>query len=761
MNAHTELSHGRMSPDLSRRTLLAGVGTLTVAFTLRVVPASADPAQDLATHEIIEVYQGKTVAATDVDAYLAIDAKGEVTLFSGKVDLGTGLETALTQMVAEELDVPMSRVKVIQGDTALTPDQDPSYGSNSIQKGGLQVRQAAATARHALLGEAGKRLNVPPDSLAVTNGTIQANGGQAGASVSYGELIGGKRFDIKLDPKAPSKNPDAFKVVGKSVARLDIPPKCTGTFTYMQDVSVPGMLHGRVVRPPAIGATLQGVDEGSVGDIPGVVKIVRIGNFLGVVATGEWAAIKAAKQLKADWSKWEGLPDQRKLWDHVRTTKVARDDVTSSTGTFATGTGADELAQGAKRLSATYDFTLHTHGSIGPSCAIAQVTNGTVTCWTASQATHNLVKQLALMTKLPPDKVRCIYVEGSGCYGRNGHEDAAGDAVLLSQAVNAPVRVQWSRADEHGWDPKGPPTLIDMEAALDAEGDATAWSTEFYIPQGAAGFVPLTPATLADLPHTMVLSPGGITGNTAIQYAIPNVRTVAHRLETTPLRPSWIRTPGRMQNTYANESFMDELALAAGVDPFDYRRRLLSDKRGLDLLGRLQDAAKWKTPDAKRERSGEVLTGRGMAYVKYELIRTYVGGVADVEVDRHSGKIRCTKFTVVQDCGQIINPDGVRNQLEGNVVQTISRALIEELTFDRSMVTSLDWASYPIITFPDLPVVITDLIDRPHEPPWGAGEPSAAIVPPALCNAIADALGVRLRSIPFKPEKVKAALQQI
>ena len=758
MNAHTKLA-----PDVSRRALLAGAGTLTVAFSLRAPRALADPAQDLATHEVNEIYQGKTVAATDVDAYLAINAQGEVTLFSGKVDLGTGIETALTQMVAEELDVSMSRVKVIQGDTALTPDQDPSYGSNTIQKGGLQIRQACATARHALLGEAAMRLNVPADSLTIADGTIHARVGSSSGSrsVSYGELLGGKHFNVKLDAKAPSKNPDAFTIVGKPIARLDIPAKCTGNFTYMQDYRVPGMLHGRVVRPPALGATLQIVDESSVKDIPGLVKVVRLGNFLGVVARGEWAAIKAAKQLRAHWSSWDGLPDQSKLWDHVRATKVAKEDVTSNTGTFAAATGTDPLAGSAKRLKATYDFTIHTHGSIGPSCAIAEVKDGAVTCWTASQATHNLVKQLALMTKLPPEKVRCIYVEGSGCYGRNGHEDAAGDAVLLAQAVGAPVRVQWSRADEHGWDPKGPPTLVDLEAALDAKGDVVAWSSQFYVPQGAAGFVPLTPATLADLPHTTVLSPGGITGNTAIQYAIPNVRTVAHRLETTPLRPSWIRTPGRMQNTYANESFMDELALAAGVDPFEYRRKLLNDKRGLELLERLRVVSKWQTPNPKRDRTGDVLTGRGMAYVKYELIRTYVGGVADVEVDRKSGKIRCTTFTVVQDCGQIINPDGIRNQLEGNVIQTVSRALLEEVTFDRSTVTSLDWASYPIITFPDLPVVVTDLIDRPHEPPWGAGEPSAAIVPPALCNAVADALGVRLRSIPFKPEKVKAALQQI
>ena len=742
MNAHTKIA-------LDRRAVLLGAGSLTVAFSLR--PALADPAGDAAGKEVVEALTNKTVAATDVDAYLSIDPKGMVTLYSGKVDLGTGVETAMIQIVAEELDVPMGHVLVIQGDTALTPDQAPTYGSNSIQKGGVQIRQAAATARHALLTEAATRLGGAPEDLTVKAGVIQAKDGKA---LSYGDLIGGKRFDLKLDPKAASKDPGAFTIVGTAVPRVDIPGKCTGTFTYMQDYKVPGMLHGRVVRPPAIGATLQEVDEASVKDIPGLVKVVRVGNFLGVVTKNEWAAIKAANQLKAKWSSWTGLPEQAKLWEHVRATKVVHEDVTQTTGK-----GADALADGAKRLKASYDFALHTHGSIGPSCAIASIKDGQLTCWTASQATHNLVKQLAIMLKMAPEKVRCVYVEGSGCYGRNGHEDAAGDAALLTQAAGAPVRVQWSRHDEHGWDPKGPPTLIDLEAALDAKGDVQTWSSQFYIPQGAAGVVPLTPAILGSLPYTDVLSPGGITGNTAIQYAIPNVKTVAHRLETTPLRPSWIRTPGRMQNTYANESFMDELALAAGVDPFDYRKKLLTDKRGLELLERLHAAANWTTPDPKRDRSGDVLKGRGMAYVKYELIRTYVGGVAEVEIDRKTGKIRCTKFTVAQDCGQIINPDGIRNQLEGNVVQTVSRTLIEELTFDTSMVTSLDWASYPIVTFPDVPEIVMELIDRPHEPPWGAGEPSAAIVPPAICNAVADALGVRLRSIPFKPEKVLAAMR--
>ena len=750
-------------PTYDRRSVLAAAGLLTVSFA--VPRALAESAGHAASREASDALANKVVAATDVDAYLAIDAQGRVTLFSGKVDLGTGVETALSQMVAEELDVPMASVSVIQGDTALTPDQAPTYGSNTIQKGGLQIRQACATARKALTDAAAQRLGVPAAELVIKDGVISARNGKSdgkssGESVGYGALIGGKHFDLKLDPKAPTKNPDLYTIVGKPVARLDIPGKCTGAFTYMQDYAVPGMLHGRVVRPPALGATLKSVDESSVKDIPGLVKVVRIANFLGVVCKGEWAAIKAARQLKAEWSAWDGLPEQAKLFDHVRRTKVVHEDVTQTKGDLdavmaAAGGGA------GKTMKASYEFAIHTHGSIGPSCAISQWSDGKLVCWTASQATHNLVKQLAIMAKVKPEDVRCVYVEGSGCYGRNGHEDAAGDATLLAREVGAPVRVQWSRHDEHGWDPKGPPTLIDLEAALDDKGALTAWHSQFFISQGAAGIVPLTAAELGDLPYTNVLSPGGITGNTAIQYAVPAIKTVAHRLETTPFRPSWIRTPGRMQNTYANESFLDELASAAGVDPFEYRRRLLDDKRASAVLDRLHQLANWTTPDPKRDRSGDTLTGRGMAYVKYELIRTYVGGVADVSIDRKSGKVRCTKFTVVQDCGQIINPDGIRNQLQGNVVQTVSRSLIEELTFDRSMVTSLDWASYPILTFPDVPEVVMGLIDRPQEAPWGAGEPSAAIVPPALCNAIADALGVRLRSIPFKPEKVKAALQQI
>src|SRR6266851_4226616 len=444
-----------MTIHASRRDVLKGGGALVVSFSLAGAPGEA-------------LAQGaKPLALTEVDSFLAIDASGVVTFYSGKVDLGTGVATALPQMVADELDVPLNRVKLVQGDTTLTPDQGPTWGSLSIQIGGMQLRNAAATAKAALLDEAAKRLGAKQDELKVVDGVVSAGNKR----VSYGKLV------------------------GKPVPRVDIPDKVTGRFTYMQDFRVPGMLHGRVVRPPAIGATLESVDEASIKDVAGVVKVVREGNFLGVVAASEWGAIKAARQLKALWSKSETLPEAAKLWEHVRASKVVKDEVTSNVGNTAEALGQ----QGVKTLNATYDFAIHTHGSIGPSCAVAELKDGKLTSWSASQATHNLRKQLATMFGMPADSVRCIYLEGSGCYGRNGHEDAAADAALLAKAVGRPVRVQWSRADEHGWDPKGPPTLIDIRAAMDGSGNVTAWESEFFIPQQTAGgfLVPLIAATLS------------------------------------------------------------------------------------------------------------------------------------------------------------------------------------------------------------------------------------------------------------------------
>jgi len=395
----------------TRRLLLQG-GSLVVGFALFGRPA----------HAVLTAGAAKNVAADEVDSFLAIGADGEVTVFSGKVDLGTGVRTALTQIVAEELDVPLSRVTVVQGDTLLTPDQGPTYGSLSIQAGGMQIRAAAATARKRMVMLAVQKLGLPVDQLTVVDGVVRAKSG--GKGLTFAELVSGNDLTLKVDKDIATKDPAAYAYVGKSVPRLDIPAKCTGDFTYMQDFKRDGMVHGRVVRPPAIGAELQHVDEASVQAIPGLIKVVRDGNFLGVVARTEWSAIKAAETLKATWSASQTLPEQSKLWEHVRATKVVKDDVTSTVG------DTKAAMAGGKQIAATYAYPIHTHGSIGPSCAVAELRDGKLTVWTASQMTHQLRKQLAAMIKAPEADVRCIYIDGSGCYGRNGHEDAAADAAL-------------------------------------------------------------------------------------------------------------------------------------------------------------------------------------------------------------------------------------------------------------------------------------------------------------------------------------------
>lgn len=730
-----------MNAIAKRRTLLKAGGAMMVAFSvgLRAKDAAA--------------WTEKPVAGDEVAAFLSIDAQGGVTVYIGKVDLGTGVRTGFMQIAAEELDVPMSRIRVVEGDTALTPDQGPTYGSLSIQNGGVALRAACATARRELLRLAAEKLEAQPDALRVSNGVI-AHGS---ARVTYGDLVGGRAFSLKVDPSAPIKPPEARRIVGRTVPRVDIPQKVMGRFEYVHDFKLPNMLHGRPVRPPAMGATAEAVDEASIRHIPGVVRVVHQGAFVGVVAQTEWAAIRAARELKVRWSNWAGLPDQAKIWEHVRATPVAQVQVTSERGNPAAA-----IQAAPRKISATYDFAIHTHGSMGPSCAVAEFRDGRLTTWSASQATHNLRKQLAMMLGMQVGQVRCIYMEGAGCYGRNGHEDAAADAALLARAVGRPVRVQWMREDEHVWDPKGPPHLVDLSAGLDAQGNIVGWQADAYIPKGAGGNVDLTAAELGGLPRENQIHPGNIVHNLALPYTFPAVKTTCHRLDNTPFRPSWIRTPGRMQNTYANEAFLDECAAAAGADPVEYRLRLMpaDDPRGREVLERVARLANWQTrPSPQRDRSGDILRGRGVTYVKYELVRTYVAAVAEVEVNRRTGEVHVTRFFCTHDCGQIINPDGVKSQIEGNIIHTLSRTLKEEITFDRSTITSRDWGSYNVITFPEVPQIVVELIDRPAERPWGAGEPAAAIVPSAVTNAIFDATGVRLRSVPFTPAKLRAALQ--
>ena len=730
---------------VARRDFLKTDGALVVTFSIGAAATQAMGQPALA----------KSVATDQVDGFLAIDANGRVTVYSGKVDLGTGIQTAMAQIAAEELSVPLDHITVIQGDTALTPDQGITWGSLSIQNGGMQIRQAAATARAALATEGAAKLGVDKDAVIVKDGIVVPKTG--GKGVAYAQLVGGKDFRLTVDAKAPLKDPKDYTIVGRPIARIDIPDKVNGRFTYMQDFRRKGMLHARVVRPRAMKASLLSWNDFDCRKIPGYIGVVKRGNFLAVLGRTEWAAIAASRTIETKWSDWAGLPEQAKLWEYVRGTKLVKDEDFQKVG------DADEAlkAPNAKLLKATYDFAIHTHGSIGPSCAVAEYVDGKITCWSASQQTHLLRKQIAMMLGMKQEDVRCIYIEGAGCYGRNGHEDAAADACLIAKETEVPVRVQWMREDEHGWDPKGPPTLLDFHAALDAQGNVVGWQSEVFIPDRPKDLVvALLPAELAGLP-TDPSHPGNIQASLGIPYTFPNIRATAHWLAETPFRPSWIRTPGRMQNTFGNESFIDEICAASGADPFDFRLKHLNDPRGAELLKALAELAAWKPLGVRSAVNGDVARGRGVAYTKYELVRTYVGTVADVEVNLKTGAIRVSKFYVAHDCGQIINPDGLRNQIEGNVVQTVSRTLLEELKFDRSRVTSVDWASYPILRFPDVPDVAIKLIDRPNEKPWGAGEPTAVLVSAAIANAVFNATGVRMRSVPFTPEKVQAALKTV
>jgi CO/xanthine dehydrogenase Mo-binding subunit len=517
------------------------------------------------------------------------------------------------------------------------------------------------------------------------------------------------------------------------------------------------MLHGRVIRPPAIGATLLSADESSIASIPGA-RVVRIKNFLGVCAETEWNAIRAARQLKVTWSSWAGLPEHAKLFAEVRATPVVRDEVIANRGDVSS-----VFMVGGRTLSATYEWPIQTHGSMGPSCAVADVKPDGATIWTASQATHKFRSAFARILGLPEAKVRLIYLDGSGCYGMNGHEDAAADAALMSKALGRPVRVQWSREDEHGWDPKGPPQLLDFRAAVNERGEVIAWDSQAWLPENTAGLpnIPLLAPEAAGIPQPMGRSSAMIQQNVDPPYQFPNIRAVIHWLRDTPLRPSNIRSPGKVANCFATESFTDEVAALVGADPVEFRLRYLKNPRGVEAIRRAAARMGWSprpSPQAVN-RAAPVLTGRGFTYVHYKHSENHVAMGMEVEVERASGRIRVTRVVCAHDCGLMINPDCVQNQVEGNILQSLSRTLHEEVLFDRSRVTSVDWASYPILTFPEVPAIEFELINRPDQPPMGVGEAASTPVPAALANAVFDATGVRLRTVPFRSDRVKAAME--
>jgi nicotinate dehydrogenase subunit B len=692
---------------------------------------------------------GRTLKLDAVDAFLALKRDGGVIVYTGKVDLGTGHRIAMRQMVAEELDLGVDRIELIEGDTALTPDQGPTAGSTGVMRGGVQLRQAAATARQAVIARAAGKLARAPDTLRLANGVVYSVDGQT--TVRVADLYAGEPFGVAMDPKAPLKKPADYRIVGRSLPRPDLPDKLNGTHTFVQDIRLPEMLHGRALRPAAVGAKPVEVDDKSIAHLKGA-RVIRLQDFIAVVAEDEWTAVRAARELKVRWSQGSALVGSDGVRESMKRGPFVRDDVLKSVGDTA------PLAAAAGALRATYYWPVQSHASMGPSCAVADVRADTATVWTASQATHRYQGAYARMFGLPKEKVRLIYVDGAGCYGMNGHDDAAADAVLLSKATGQPVRVQWSREDELGWDPKGPPQLLELRAALDDGGRIAHWEAEMWVPMATANLahVPLLAPREAGLPQPDGQAVGLISQNADPPYRAANVKVLAHWIKDAPLRPSNIRAPGKVANSFAVESFVDELCAFAKLDPLAFRLRELADARGREVIQRCTDLIGW----ANRKRSApedDVQRGTGLAYVHYKHNETYVAIAMQVEATRSTGDLRVKRIACAHDCGLMINPDAVRNQVEGNILQTLSRTLYEETLFDKERVTNVTWASYRLLRFAEVPELMIDLVSRPELPPLGAGEAASTPVPAALANAIADATGVRLREVPFSAARLKAA----
>jgi nicotinate dehydrogenase subunit B len=730
------------APLFNRREFTAGLGAIVVAFSL-------DP--KLARGQ--ERLPGSLQNNRKLDGWIRINADGSATVFTGKVELGQGILTALAQIAAEELDLPLSRVKMISGDTGQTPNEGQTAGSQSIENSGTALRMAGAEVRAILIDLAAKRLGVPADQLAVADGVIAAPDGR---KVGYGELK--PDLNHEASAKATPKPVANHKIVGKSISRFDIPAKVAGGAAFVQDMRLPGMLHGRVIRPPRYDSKLDSIDDAVAKAIPGVVAIVRDGSFLGIVAEREEQAIKARAALlkSAKWTLGPELPDPARLFEVIKS-------LPSKDATIGVKQGT--VPANARTFEAVYTKPYMAHASIGPSCAVAEFKDGKMTVWTHSQGVFPLRAELVKALKLPLAALRCVHVEGSGCYGHNGADDVAVDAALLARALpGRPVRLQWMRDDEFGWEPYGPAMVMRAKAALGSDGKIADWDYEVWSnshstrPQSTDGTNVLAAWYLAEPqkmgPPTSPPQPAGGGDRNAIPlYDFPRQQVIHHFVQDMPIRVSALRTLGAYANVFALESFMDELAAAAGVDPVAFRLAHLSDPRARAVIEAVARKSGWKQGE-----TGDGTRGRGIGFAKYKNLACYVAVVAEVEVDRGSGIVRVARATAAVDAGLIINPDGLVSQIEGGIVQSVSWTLKEEVRFDRSGILARDWASYPILTMPEAPKVEVELINRLNERPLGAGEGSQGPAVAAVANAFASATGKRIRDLPLNPTRVKAAL---
>ncbi len=768
----------------SRRTFLKGTAALVVAIG---APRLLDPRGALGAinplmpplgylpHEDPVGVGPVSVDPGQIDSWLAILSDGTVVMKTGKVELGQGTVTATKQLVADELDVPFERIKHIQGDTWHTVDQGYTAGSQSTgaETGPSGVRQAAAEARAVLLSLASARLGVPVSALTVADGVVSGGG----KSVSYAELVGGKPFGAPVTGKATPKPYTAYKVVGTSVPRDTVPEVVFGKFTYAQDVKLPGMVHARVVRPPTLDSKLVRI-RGFEGKPPAdFLQTVVRHNYVAVVARSEWGAIQAANQLKVDWDV-APLPDFATYHDAMLTMGPSQNQVIQDSK-FTSGLDVDAVlaaTPAAKRVTATYKWPLQMHGSMGTSAATAIVDNTrqVATVWSSTQGVYQLRQCLATALGFPVQNVHVIYTEGSGCYGLNKADDVALDAAMISQAVGKPVRVQYDRADEHRWENYGNPYTITIDAAFDdSSGTAklSAWKRDAWTSNRggrpgppanmASGILmgfpenPFTPSTTTTPTQPLNFVDGS---NSAPSYLVPAARLTNHTVQL-PFLTGPLRSPSRIQNTFANESMIDELAYAAGVDPVQFRLQNLNDERLITVIRTAAQMANWQPrPAASKLGTGRYRTGRGIAAMWYEGALGRNAAVVQVTVDTKTGKVTVDHVWSAQDCGPAINPDGMRLQAEGCVMQGISRALIEELKWTPDGITSSDWVKYPVIRFEAMPAFDFQIIDRKDQPAVGAGEVLITNMPAAIGNAIFDATGKRLRQVPFTPARVRAAL---
>jgi nicotinate dehydrogenase subunit B len=698
-----------------------------------------------------------------LEPFVVVAADGMVTAFNGHVDLGTGIRTALAQIVAEELDVGFERVRMVLGDTAIAPDQGATIASETMQITAVPLRKAAAQARHYLVARAAEKLGVVPEDLIVEDGLIRPRDPD-NRSLSFGDVIGVARILLPLADVVTVKPVSEHRIVGKSQPRVDLPAKATGGLVYVHDMRLPGMLHGRVVRPPYagvdagdfVGTSLIDVERHSIAHIAGIVAIVTLGDFVGIVAEREEQAEAAMRALKVQWKPPLKLP----LEDLEA---ALRNNPSRSRRLLDRGDVDMALAGAAKRLERTYVWPYQMHASIGPSCALADFAENRVRVWSGTQNPLPLRADLALLLDLPETSVDIIRMEAAGCYGRNCADDVSADAALLSRAVGRSVRVQLTRDQEHVWEPKGTGQLMDVKGGLDAAGSVAAYDFSTRYPSnGAPTLALLLTGKMAPSP---IISEMG--DRTAIgPYDFANKRITVHDMAPI-VRASWLRGVSALPNTFAHECAIDELAAEAGADPIDYRLRYLKDDRAADLVRQLAARAEWtphSVPTLARGDDG-LMRGRGFAYALYVHSKfpgfgaAYAAWIADVAVDTNSGEVTLTRISVGQDSGLMINPDGVKHQIHGNVIQSTSRVLKEQVTFSDIAVTSREWGAYPLLTFPELPPIDVLMVPRPNEDPLGVGESASVPSAAAIANAIFDATGVRFRAPPFTPDRILAGLR--